>query len=95
MFAMRQSAELFGVMSHRFQIDESEIRERISYYDFSKNHGTTGRIRTPEKFAGLMCDPYNFGDSELGDMNSNELGNTIINLETLMKLEISYFKYGY
>ena len=24
---MRQSAELFGMMSHRFQIDESQIRE--------------------------------------------------------------------
>ena len=39
---MRQSVELFGMMSHRFQIDESSInddsqrRERISSYDSSK-----------------------------------------------------------
>ena len=74
---MRQSAELFGMMSHRFQIDESSInddsqrRERISSYDSSKIMDPRAEpVRTPEKFAGLMCDPYNFGDSELGDMNS-------------------------
>ena len=72
MFAMRQSAELFGMMSHRFQIDESEIRERISSYDFSKIMDPRVKaLRTAEDFPGLIRDPYNFGDSELGDKNSN------------------------
>ena len=37
MFAMRQSAELFGMMSHRFQIDDSQRKERI--YQKSWIHG--------------------------------------------------------
>ena len=63
MFAMRQSAELFDMMSHRFQIDESQKSERIF---FSKNMDPRVKsLRTAEDFPGLIRDPYNFDDSEL------------------------------
>ena len=72
MFSMRQSAELFGMMSHRFQIDESEIKERISSYDFSIIMDLRVKsLRTAEDFPGLIREPYNFGVSELEDINSN------------------------
>ena len=55
---MRQSAELFGMMSHRFQIDESQIRETVSLRPCMKKRRSScdlvNKIIEPRTKSGLQ-----------------------------------------